>query len=204
MSGGIKPVIGAHIAVVPKHRMEGVTFLLQRQRMTGADDLVIHELVRHRQRPIPVVDGARDLLDRPAIGADGVEDAEEVEFFDSDQIELFQRRLAENDVAHPVAQRPQRPDQDVAAGFEILDLAVAAVGDLGIARQVGLVAVVIDEPDAGDETGDDADREGAAAEAETVDFVAIPVVAAAEGIDVDDVALQAEAENAAEDGERLE
>src|SRR5882724_6407445 len=67
-----------------------------------------------------------------------------------------------------------------------------------------VIAVVADQPDSRDETGDDADRERAPAEAETVDPVAFGVVAAAERIDVDDVALQPEAEDAAENGERLE
>src|SRR5882724_3166112 len=67
-----------------------------------------------------------------------------------------------------------------------------------------VIAVVADQPDSRDETGDDADRECAPAEAETIDPVVLRVVAATERIDVDDVALQPEAEDAAENGERLE
>ena len=78
------------------------------------------------------------------------------------------------------------------------------VGGLGVAREMLVVAVVADQPDARDETGDDADRERAPAETETVDPVASRIVAAAERIDVDDVALQPEAEDARNNGERLE
>src|SRR3984957_2420194 len=201
---GIEFAILADIAIVPKHRMERVALLLQRQRMTGAADLAVHEQVRHRQRPIPVIDGARDLLDRASIGVDRVPNPEKVNFLDLDQIELLERGLAENGVAHPIAKRPQRPDQDISAPLEIPGLAISAVGYFGVARQIRIVAIVADKADARDEACDHADRERAPAEPKAVDFVAMPVVAAAERIDVDDVALQSEAENAAQDGEWLE
>ena len=107
-------------------------------------------------------------------------------------------------MAHPVTHPAQRLDQDVTAGPEVPARAVFAIGDLGVARQMLFIAVVADKPDARDEAGNDADGERAAAEAEAENLVAGLVVAAAERIDIDDVALQPEAENAAEDGQRLE
>ena len=196
-----EPVVPSHVAVVPQHGPERVAFLLQRQRMAGADDLVVHELVGHRQRPVPIVDGAGDLVDRPAIGVDGVPDADEFDCVDLDPIEFLIARLAEDRVADEVAQRPQRSGQRT--GVEIPLLAIFPVGDLGITREMLLIAVVTDQPGTRDEAGDDADRERAAAEAESVDPVAVLVVAATEGIDVDDVALQSEAERAAEERDSL-
>jgi hypothetical protein len=55
------------------------------------------------------------------------------------------------------------------------------------------------------QTDDDADREGATTEAEAVDIVAlVPIIAAGEFVDVDDVSLQAKAERAAKNRPRLE
>src|SRR5882757_2793813 len=194
----------AHIAIVPQHRAERVALLLERQGMAGPADLVVHELVGHRQRPVEIIDGARDLLDRAAIGVDGVPDAEKIEFFDFDPLELLECRLAEDEMADPIAQAAQRLDQDIIARAKISGLAVFAVGDLGIARQVLLVTIVLDEPHPRDEAGDNADRECAAAESKTEYPVAGMIVAATERIDIDDVAFQPDAENPAEDCERLE
>src|SRR6185295_7159338 len=64
--------------------------------------------------------------------------------------------------------------------------------------EVGFVVVVGSQADAGDEAGNDAYRERATAEAEAKDAVIVPVVAAAETIDVQDVALQANPEDSGE------
>src|SRR6185437_2105456 len=180
MSDSIEPVPVADIAIVPKHGMKGVAFLVERERVTGAHDLVVHELVGYRQRPIPVVYGTGDLVDRTAIGVDRVPDAEKIDLLHLDQIELPERRCAENTMAHPIAQPPQGPDQDIGRRLEISDLAIFAIGYFGSARQVGFVALVADQADAGNEARDHADGKRAPAESEAVDPVAVSVVAAAE------------------------
>ena len=89
-------------------------------------------------------------------------------------------------------------------GATVLRIDRPEPSDLGIARQVLLVTIVLDEPYPRDEAGNNADRECAAAESKTEYPVAGMIVAATERIDIDDVAFQPDAENAAEDCERLE
>ena len=198
---------GAHIALVPDHRPERVTLLLQCERMAGPMDLGAHEPVGHRERPDPVVDRPDHFLDRSAIGIDRVPDADEVH-----ALHLDRRRLGQQTA--PAAELPDAPvsnaaqiESDLAEIFQdaaVVALAVAAIGIAGEARQIGLVVVVVDKPLPRDHRRHDADGEGAAAEAEAVDAIAGTVVAAAEAVERDHVALQAEAEDAAKRREQLE
>ena len=117
-------------------------------------------------------------------------------------MDRLERRLAQDRVVDEVAHGANRPDED--SGVEVSLAAIFPVGRRGVAREIPVVAMVGHEPDAGDQPGHDADRERATAEAESVELVARLIVAAAERVDVDDVALQAETENTSERSKELE
>ena len=101
-----------------------------------------------------------------------------------------------------VAQRAERhldvPERVIALA------AIGAIGRMRLAVQFAL-AVSGDQPLIEDQAHHHTDGETAAAEAEAEQFViGIPPVAASEFVEIDDVALQTEAERAAEYGKRLE
>ena len=86
-------------------------------------------------------------------------------------------------------------------------VAVPAIGAVGRTRQAVEFGFIVgfDEPLAVDQPHHDPDREGAAAESETEQFVVgIAIVAAGEFVEGDDVAPEAETERATEDRHRFE
>src|SRR5260370_23920313 len=98
-------------------------------------------------------------------------------------------------------------DAEAAEEFGNAAVEAAPVSMTGVGRktrEIGLVVVVCDKPLGGDQTGDDADGEGAAAEAETIDLIAGLIVAATEAVDREHVALQSKSEDAAERRKQLE
>ena len=110
--------------------------------MARAVDLGRHEVIRHRQRPDPVVDGTRYLFDRPSIGIDRVPNAEEMD------IDLDSRVRIDGDAA----QLPTGADQGIAAGPKRRDRttrnietpAIGAIGIVSATRQGSFVEGIFD------------------------------------------------------------
>ena len=100
-----------------------------------------------------------------------------------------------------IAQPPQRRHQP--DGVPVA-AAVDAIRGHRVTFEPGFVAVVGDQPDPADEAGHDPDGERASTEAEPEEMIARPVVTTGEAIEIEDVPLEAEAEDAAENGQGLE
>src|SRR3954471_1661878 len=81
---------------------------------------------------------------------------------------------------------------------------IGAISIRRIARKGGLVAGIGNETLARYQPGDDANGESAAAETEAINAVTGSIIAAAEAVDVDDIALQSEAENPSKRSKYLE
>src|SRR5256885_2067370 len=167
--------------------------------MAGAMDFCIHEAIRHRQRPVPVVDRADDLLDRPAIGINGIPKPQEMNFRNWYLVFLVVLRDARQiavrldaEVAQKAQRRYQTPGTCEAPP-------ILAIGVRGVTRERNLVAGIGNQAFTRDQPRNHTHGERAAAETEAINPVPGHIVAAAETVDVDDIALQAEAEDTAED-----
>ena len=112
---------------------------------------------------------------------------------------LFEELVLRSD--EEVADLPERPFE---AQFRTVVAAELAVGGVDVARQISLVAVVGNEALVHDQADQNPNGEGAPAEAESVDLVAIRVCPAEEGVKVTDIARKAEANGASEEGQRPE
>ena len=188
-------VIAPHVSFVPYHRPECIPLVLQCERMAGPMYLGMHEPVGHRQRPIPIIDRAGDLLDRATVCIDRVPQTQKLDFFNRNQLVLVQ--WSDEKIAQPAKRL-------LHAGYRMKPPAVLSIGCVCLRRQIALVAAILYKTHICDQTGDDPDRERAATEAETVDSIARIIVAATKAVDVDHIAHQAEPEDAAENGEQLE
>ncbi|MGY4423594.1 hypothetical protein ACVWY2_006043 [Bradyrhizobium sp. JR6.1] len=187
--------------------MEGRALIVERQRMPCPLDLRAENPVRQLERPHPVGDAACHLVDRQAIGRDGVPDADELDRWHRLPCDLRIRLVALKAVQHRhkdvVAQRAEQhldaPDRVVARG------PVRAIGFHRAVVQFGFGAGD-DQALIEDECGERAHGECAAAESEQVDLriVLVVVVAADEFVGIQDIALEAVAEGAAEQRERDE
>lgn len=178
--------------------MEGGALLVQRQRLAGAS----HPLARQGmggefERPDEAADAARHLVQRRAVGGDRIPHADEMDFRHLPVLVLVVV-VAQEQVADPAENFLDAEDGVVA---------LAPVGAVGGARLVVELLLVArrDQALVEDQAADDAHGEGAAAEAEAEEAVAVvAIVTAGEFVDVDDVALQPDAEGAGEDRPRLE
>jgi hypothetical protein len=85
----------------------------------------------------------------------------------------------------------------------IFVVTVSSVGSSGLLVEFVFICE-LDKSLVQDETNDDADRKGATAEPKRIDFVARLVIPAKEFVEIQDVALEAPSENAAQDCQRLE
>ena len=170
--------------------------------MAGPFDLRGHVAIGHRQRPDPVVDAARHLLDRAAIGRDRVPHAHEVDGLDFDPPSGLQSARSPPQRRDCVAEETKRLHDEPHRHVEAAP--IDTVRRQGITGELRLAAVAGDQAHARDHPRDDADGEGAAAEAKAEDAVARAVVPAGVAIEVEHVALEAEAEDAAEHGQRAE
>ncbi len=194
------------VRLVEQHRVEGLALLVQRQRVAGALHVQAQVVVDRLHRPDQQRDAPLELVDRHAVGGDGVPQAQEA---DRHRAGLALRRqggevrggLARGEPQQRVAQPPAQPHHG--APRRIARVAVAAVGEDRVRVELGLGAAA-HQALAVDQRRQHADGERAAAEAEGVDVVARRVVAADELVEVDDVALQAVAADAAEDGQELD
>ena len=193
------------VQFVPEQRQEGIALVVQRQRVPGALDPHVQAVVGHAQREDPVVDGARQLREGTAVGRDGVPHADEADGRARIVLPLVARHIpqprvpgTQDHVADP-AERLGRP-------FEPARQPGAAELAIGVpAQSIELALVVrLHQSLVRDQGHDEARGECAAAEAERIDGVALLVVAAGVLVDVEDVPLQAVAEHAAEDRQRLE
>ena len=189
---------GLDVAIVPEHWLERVALVLEPEGMTATLDLPVHETVGQRQRPVPIVDGTHDFLDRSAIGVHRIPHPKEFDSVDGNELDILVARLAQHGVADKITDRAQHVQMKARRGLRRIGLAVISVGGDGALPQRGFIAVIGREAEPGDQAGDDADGECPAAEAEAEDAVARLVVAAAEAIDVENVALQPDAEDAGE------
>ncbi|MHC2307002.1 hypothetical protein ACVIJ1_003472 [Bradyrhizobium elkanii] len=187
--------------------MKGRALVVERQRVSGALDLRAENPVRQFKRPHPVGDAARHLVDRQAIGRDGIPDADEF-----DRRHRFAGDLRIGFVASKAIPQPHKniiaqcaewhldaPDRVVALG------PVCAIGLHRAVVQLGF-GVRDDQALIEDECSERAHGECAAAESEQVDLriALVIVVPADELVGIEDVALEAIAEGAAEDGQRNE
>src|SRR5205814_10673997 len=100
-----------------------------------------------------------------------------------------------------VAQKAQRRYQTPGTGEAP---PILAIGIRRISRERNLVAGIGNQAFTRDQARHHTHGEGAAAEAEAIDPVAGHIVATAEAVNVDDVAFQAETEDAAEDCKQFE
>ncbi|MBA7708130.1 hypothetical protein ES703_117020 [subsurface metagenome] len=188
--------------------------------MAGLADLAIELPVRQLQRPEIAADPARHFVDRQAIGGDGVPQAEEGNIVDRPLVLVVLRR--NEDVAQ-LAEQPLDLEFRLERFRAVLPV---GCGDLVVELFLGAIA---HQSLLADQAVHHAHGEGAAAEAEAEDVVVLPgavalvtllrlgaggldleivemraIVAAGELVDVERVALQAEAERAAQDRKRLE
>src|SRR6516225_4027290 len=146
-------------------------------------------------RPQILMDAAGHLVDRHAVGRNGIPDADEP---DPDIAANADRRIV----------RPELVADPLVWTFQLKMLvalaAIGAVGRTGKTVKLGFV-VSPDEPLAVDHSHHDADGEGAAAEAKAEQFViGVAIIPAGKLVERDDVAAEAKTERAAEQRERLE
>jgi hypothetical protein len=65
---------------IPRNRMERSAFVVETQSVPGVLHIEQQGIVAEFHRPDPLVDGSRELVDRQAVGDNGVPDAEEMDF----------------------------------------------------------------------------------------------------------------------------
>ena len=192
------------LLIVPQQRPERVAFIVERQRMTGTGYFAVHETIRHRERPQPVVDAAGNLFDGAAIGAHGVPHPHEMDRIDGRR---GMRALPGNSpdrARQPDQSIPHHPQRSDQAACDVESSAIPAIGIGRVSRQLRFAPGITDEPLASDEPGNDTHGERAAAEAEPEDAVTGSVGTGRELVDIENIALQSEAEDAAKNGQRFE
>ncbi len=196
-------VQAANVTLIPDIGRERVALVLQCQGVTSLVDLRIHELVRHAQRPDPIVDGTRHFLNGAAIGIDGIPHPNEMNAVYRDRSGRADR-LSAKPAPKPDHAIPHLAHVDLEVFQERDDTAreSASVKAVCICRKGGersFVILVSNKPLARDQPGDNAYGESAPTEAETVDAISGLIIPATEAIDIDHVALQPEAEHLAKD-----
>src|SRR5262249_3941871 len=154
---------------------------------------------RKFERHDPPADAARHLIHRQAIGGYRIPHPEEADLLDLAIVALvvIDRPQEVANGPEPIFRMPGPPRM----------IPLAAILPVGSDRLFVELAFIFgrDQPLIEDQACHDTYRECAAAEAESVDVVAIVlVVAASEFVEVDDIPLQAEAECAAKDRPWLE
>src|SRR5689334_20073250 len=178
--------------------MERGSLLVQRKRLAGAPHPVARQGVGGQfERPDIAADAARHFVQRRAIGGHRVPHADKMNLRNPPvfAVVVF---VAEEDVA-------DGSKESLDTKHRVVTLAsVLAIGGMGPAIKFGFV-LRSHEALAEDQPTHDADREGAAAEAEPEKTIVVAaIVAAGELVDIDDVALQSEPERPAENSPRLE
>jgi hypothetical protein len=177
--------------------MKGRAFIIQRQGVTGALDLIAQSPFRQFQRPYPFADAACHFFHRQAVGGDRVPQPHESNPLDRPVLALVVG-IWDQQIPHP-SERFLHPQH----GVEVLSskCAIGVLCPLGQLR-FGLVG---DEALIDDEPHHHSHGEGASAESKSEDFIfARLIVAAHELVEVEDVALEPPAERSAEDRKRLE
>src|SRR6267378_1410419 len=195
----------ADVALVPNHRTERVAFVFQRERMASLVNFHAHKTIRHRQWPDPVIDRTRHFLDRTAIGIHGVPNPHKVNALDLGRFGGRAYQLAQNPALkldRGIAYIAQKGKKFEDASGKTPPIETVSIG--GEAREIGFIVIVPDQPLSCDHPGHNADRERATAEAETVNVIPRLIISAAETVDVDHIALQAEPEDATQNGKCLE
>ena len=86
---------------------EEISLVLQRERMTGPLNLPVHKAIGQRKRPIPIIDGTRDLFNRTAVGVHGIPHAKEVNFLDVGKRDVFETGFAHQIAAEKVTNGAQ-------------------------------------------------------------------------------------------------
>src|SRR5450631_4245807 len=178
--------------------MKRRSLLVERERLAGARDALAVERVAWKfQRPDPLADAARHLIQWRAVRSNGVPDANEANLSHLAIVGLVVI-LRQKQVAHRTE--------------KILDVPNGVV-PLAPVLPVGRVRLLVerrfilsgDQALIENQADHDADREGATAETESVDIVGVgAIIAARKFVDVDNIPLQAEAERAAKNCPRLE
>ena len=166
--------------------------------MAGAHHpLAVERVVRKLQRPDPFADAARHLIQWRSVRSNGVPDP--------DEANLSYRAIVGLVVIFRQKQVADRAENILDVPDSMVPLPpILTVGRAGLSVEFRFIlgrhqALIENQAD------DDADREGATAESESVDVVGVvAIITACEFVDVDHVALQAEAERPAENRQRLE
>ena len=206
--------------LVPQQGMESSALVVERKGVTGLANPSIELPVRQFERPQIAADAPRHFVDGEAVGGHRVPETEEGDVIDRALV------LVVFGGDEEVAQLAKHPF-DLKPRLELFG-PMRAVGhrDLSIEFLFGLVT---HQPLFAYQSVHHADGEGAAAEPEAEDIVALPravpflaifgfrggglerqivemrtIVAAGELVDIQHVALQAEAERAAQDRKRFE
>jgi hypothetical protein len=192
------------VHLVPQQRVERVALVVNREGMPSAQDAFVQLVVGHAERVDPVVDRPRDLSDRSTVCGDGIPDADE-----ADRRSAIVGRIvdvAALETVDPSANRgagaPKQPRRPLEPAWQ-KGGAERLVRGAALAIEFGFTAGA-HQPFRRDERNHEAHGERAAAEPEGVDVVAVPVIAARIAINIQDVSLEAPAERAAEQGQRLE
>src|SRR3954447_12948515 len=200
--------------------MERGPLIVERERMTGFANQRIELPVRQFERPEKPADTPRHFVDGQSVGGHRIPEAEESDVVDR---ALGLVMLCRDEQIAQLAKRPL----DLKSRFEAFrPVCTVSDGDLLIELFLGAVT---DQPLFADQPVHDTDGEGAAAEPEGEDVVALPgaaflvamlcfgggrfqrlivemraIIAARKLVDIEHVPLQTEAEGTAQDRERLE
>lgn len=187
--------------------MEGRPLIVERKRVPCPFDALAQDPVRKLKGPDPVADAARHLIHGQAVGRDRVPHADELYGWDVLADDLGVGLVALQEVQH-------RHQDVVAQGAEEhLDpqdrvVTLGPVGPVSLDRAVVQLRFGIrhDQALLKNKRTQDTHGERATAEAEEIDLrgVLVIVVAADELVGVEDVALEAVSECAAQHGERHE
>jgi hypothetical protein len=178
------------VALIPQQGVEGPSLIVEGKRVAGALDDRRKLAVGKAPRLDPVINPRLQLLDRQAIGIDGVPQA--------DEADRWRLRVGLGRLGLP-AQQPCE---------EKLNIGLVA-GSIFLERMPHVLLQLPfggagDQAHAVNEADEHAEGEGATAESEHVDVVAGLVVAAQEGIELAHVLLQAKPDRAPQHRQRLE
>jgi len=205
--------LGQFRRLVPAQREECAALIVDGEGLARRLNAINEVEICERQRPDHAVERARQLFDRQTIGRNGVPDTEKMDrdIAGGARMAFGRANLA---VVAASGQVIVEPDQSVSDGAverhpepDVADRerlgAVGAVGGGGVALQF-LFGLELDQPFFLDHADEQAHDEGATAEAEGVDVIALAVVQAKELVEREHAALDAEAERQPEHGERPE
>src|SRR5437764_10201135 len=155
-----------NIALVPQLGVKGGALLVERQRLAGARHPVAEKGVGGKlERPDVAADAAGHLVERRAIGGDGVPHADEMDLLHAPIVGLVVF-VPQDQIADTAEEILNTPDGVVA---------LAPVLAIGGARFLVELLLILrgDEPLVENEASNDTDGEGAAAEAEAEQAIAV-------------------------------